>query len=388
MKSTNAEELLVKYAGGRCTNEERLLVEACFVKDFRNGYQEVSTNETEAAHLNVKSRLDEYVLANPKTKKVRLFRVMAAVAAAVVMLVMGVYFFNTYRPIVNRNSGMVSHNDVAPGKMEATLTLASGKKIRLSEAANGKLATESGVSVSKTSDGHMVYKPDGQIAGPTGRNVMSTEKGETYMLTLPDGSKVWLNAASSITYHVGLLESGKRRVQLTGEGYFEIAKDKKHPFVVQTGRQEVEVLGTHFNINTYPDEQSENTTLLEGAVKVKSQNEVLRLKPGQQTQIPYAAGNRVQVISNADVVGITAWKDGLFRFHKASLQEVMRQLSRWYDVEVKYDGKISNRVFTGEITRNVNLSQILELLRFLDLEFIISQQHHKTTITIAQQKTK
>ncbi|TKC07047.1 FecR family protein [Pedobacter frigoris] len=383
MKRTNAEELLIKYAEGRCTNEERLLVEAGFVTDFKKHYKEVSAEETEAAHLKIKSRLDEYVLSKPKARKVILWQAMVAVAA-VVMIMMGIYFFKAPRPIVNRHTEIVNKNDVAPGKMGATLTLANGKKIRLSEAANGQLAVESGVSISKTSEGQVVYKSTDQSSAPVSQNTMSTEKGETYMLTLPDGSKVWLNAASSITYNAGLVESGKRKVKLTGEGYFEVAKDKMHPFVVQTGNQEVEVLGTHFNINAYLDEQSVNTTLVEGAVRVTSQQEVFKLKPGQQTLVSYRPGQRVQVINNADIGGIIAWKNGLFKFHKASLRDVMRQLSRWYNVEVKYNGEISNRVFTGEITRNVNLSQILELLRFLDLEFIISQKNQKTTITVTQ----
>lgn len=383
MKKLNAQELLIKYAEGRCTPQEQLLVEASFVSDLNRNYQEVSAEETEAACINIKNRLNEYVLGNPTVRKVKLWPALIATAAAVLIAVSGAYFFMSENTAPNHATTILAKN-VAPGKMGATLTLANGKKIRLSEVANGKIATEAGISISKTAEGRVVYQAaEGNAAG-NGRNTMSTEKGETYMLTLPDGTKVWLNAASSLTYNTSLLESGKRTVQITGEGYFEVAEDKKHPFIVQTGNQQVEVLGTRFNINAYPDEPSVNTSLVEGAVKLTSQREVLRLRPGQQALVYNQPGKNTQLISNADIAGITAWKDGLFKFHKASLQDVMRQLSRWYNVEVKYQGQISNRVFSGEITRNVNLSQILELLRFLDLNFSLSQQNEQITITVTQ----
>jgi transmembrane sensor len=383
MIKPNAEELLIKYAEGRCTSEERLLVEAGFLTDFKKDYQEVSAEETEAAHLNIRNRLDEYVLANPKTRKVTLWPAILEIAA-VLAIVMGIYFFSAHRPTVNRNSEIVYKDDVAPGKMGATLTLANGKKIRLSKVANGKVAIESGILISKTSEGQVIYKVTDQSVPPLSKNTMTTGKGETYMLTLPDGSKVWLNAASSITYNAGLLEAGKRKVELTGEGYFEVARDKMHPFVVKTRNQEVEVLGTHFNINAYSDEKTINTTLVEGEVRVTSESQVRRLKPGQQALVPYQSRNGIQVIGNADIGSVVAWKEGLFKFHKANLQDVMRQLSRWYNMEVKYDGKLNNRVFTGEITRNVNLSQILELLRFLDLKFILTKHDQQITIIVTQ----
>ncbi len=192
------------------------------------------------------------------------------VAAAIVTMVLGVWFFMDKSETINHiQDRVVYQNVIGPGKHGATLTLANGKVIRLNEVADGELARQGEAVISKTADGQLIYKTKESKGGPSPVNSIATEKGETYRLRLPDGSVIWLNSASSLTYSAGLIQNGKRKVRLTGEGYFEIAKDKAHPFIVESGGQEVEVLGTHFNINAYTDEPAVKTTLLEGSVSVR-----------------------------------------------------------------------------------------------------------------------
>lgn len=249
-------------------------------------------------------------------------------------------------------------NDIAPGKKSATLTLANGKRILLSDANNGALAREAGVSISKTKDGELVYEIEGSVDQSNQMNTLSTAKGETYQIRLPDGSMVWLNAASSLVYSPSLNKNGVRKVELTGEGYFEIAKDKKHPFVVKTAKQEVTVLGTHFNINAYPDEQATLTTLLEGSVKVADNKDQKVLTPKQQSA---TKGNGF-LVKTVEAEEVIAWKNGLFLFNDESLEVIMREISRWYDMEVIYRNANKNKLFFGGISKYENLSQVLKKL--------------------------
>lgn len=305
-----------------------------------------------------------------KFKTVKLWPRIVAVAAAVALVFFGVYFFN-YRNDQHTDSNVLTTQDVAPGTVGATLTLANGKKIKLSDAVNGEIAKEAGISVTKTTDGQLVYEIKKITGNPTAINTLSTAKGETYILTLPDKSKVWLNAASSLTYSATLLERGVRRVKLEGEGYFEVAKDKAHPFVVESAGQKVEVLGTHFNINSYADEGATVTTLIEGSVRVmpSARNTAARdiiLKPNQQSSL----SNNQLIVGEANANAV-AWINGKFRFYETPLQDIMKELARWYDVEVVYQDGIPDRKFTGGINRNVNASEALSLFQFSGIQFRI-----------------
>lgn len=248
-------------------------------------------------------------------------------------------------------------NDIGPGQEGATLTLANRKKIRLTDAATGKLAEEAGISISKTANGQVVYNVIAPVDGGAAvMNTISTARGETYRITLPDKSNVWLNAASSLTYSTRLQENGERRVILSGEAYFEVFKDKAHPFVVQTDQQEVKVLGTHFNVNAYPDEPSTRTTLLEGAVQIN--NKVI-LKPGEQSIL---TGKRLRV-EGADVSEAIAWKSGLFKFNDdENITSIMRRVGRWYNVDVEFVGDMKAVNFTGKISRQKNISVLLQTM--------------------------
>lgn len=280
-------------------------------------------------------------------------------AAAAVLLIGGLFFF------INRNnSGAVKpdvavvEQDIAPGRQSATLTLADGKKIVLSDAANGKLIEEAGVSITKAADGQLVYelKDKGQAA-QNKINTLSTAKGETYRLRLPDGSLVWLNAASSLTYAFSLNERGERRVKLSGEAYFEIAKDKAHPFVVSTDRQEVQVLGTHFNVNSYSDEPVTATTLLEGSVKVISGKNTEVLKPGEQAM---NSGNAI-LVNKVEVDNMVDWKSGEFYLNHVNFKLGMRKIARWYDVEVIYNASVPDDMeIGGWVSRTEKLSSVLK----------------------------
>ncbi|HMI05048.1 MAG TPA: FecR domain-containing protein [Pedobacter sp.] len=290
-----------------------------------------------------------------------------AAAAAAVLIIAGACLFSynsktNIKPVIDSRVSKKPSNDVAPGVQTATLTLANGVKIALSEAANGKIAEQNGVSISKTADGKLIYsfaKFNKKINALSNVfNTLSTVKGQQYQVILPDGSKVWLNAASSITYPANFANLKNRMVQLSGEAYFEVAKDKSHPFIVKTDRQQVEVLGTHFNVNSYGDEGATRTTLLEGSVKILSDKGQKVLLPGQQSQL---AKNTLKV-SSADVNETVAWKNGDFIFNNEAFGSILRQLSRWYNVEIIDNGSHSELHLSGTISRSKNMSTVLKAL--------------------------
>ncbi|MDR2272970.1 MAG: DUF4974 domain-containing protein [Sphingobacterium sp.] len=295
----------------------------------------------------------------PKVRQITFkswLRVVAAAAIVVLSIGAGLLYFK-----LNTGQRQLAHNnDISPGKLGATLTLANGKKIKLGDAANGEITADAGISVRKTADGQLLYLIKGSTGNEHQINTLSTTNGETYGLILSDKSKVWLNAGSSLTYSTDLNVDGKRRVKLEGEGYFEIAKDSAHPFVVESKDQEVEVLGTHFNINAYGDGPAIATTLLEGSVKVSTDTHISKIiKPGEQALNTKHAIN----IATVDVERITAWKDGGFALSGENLRTAMKEIARWYDVEVLYDSSVPNELETGGwISRNNKLSEVLKLI--------------------------
>ncbi|WP_256004848.1 FecR family protein [Pedobacter deserti] len=274
-------------------------------------------------------------------------RIAIAAAIATIIVSFGIWLSN--------KSDQISYaNDIAPGKQGATLTLANGKKISLKNMGNGELAREAGVMISKSANGQLVYTLTDADTETNQFNTLSTAPGETYQVRLPDGSVVWLNAASSLTYATKLTKEGKRKVKLEGEGYFEVAKDQENPFIVESGSHQVEVLGTHFNINSYADEGSIKTTLLEGSVRV---NGKVILKPNQQSVA--TSGSPIQV-SPVDVNATVDWKNGDFIFKRESLAHIMREVARWYNVEVSYDPDVDvNQTFSGLVSRSKNISEVL-----------------------------
>lgn len=272
-----------------------------------------------------------------------------------------------------KNIPEVAKADVLPGGNKAILTLSTGKQISLTDAENGTIAKEGKEIIKKSSDGTLRY--EGQASSghnqQTTYNTVTTPPGGQWRLILPDSTRVMLDAASSIKYPV-FFNGKERRVEITGQAYFEVAHNEKMPFRVVADREVVEDIGTEFNINAYPDEPSLKTTLISGSVEITKGDKFVLLKPGQQANIKYDdPDQRIAVTDNANIEEATAWKNGLFHFGNSSLQEVMRQISRWYDVDVVYEGNIPHTVINGEAYRNLKASQVFEVLNDLKINFRI-----------------
>lgn len=296
-----------------------------------------------------------------------------AAASIILMLGIGVYLLTTKTKKTSPPVAVVQAADIAPGKNGAVLTLADGTLVVLDSLGNGVVATQNGAQV-KLQGGTLAYEANGPATGEVAYNTMSTPKGRQFQVTLPDGTKVWLNAASSISYPTAFTRN-ERQVILTGEAYFEVAHNSNMPFKINVnGKAEVEVLGTHFNVNAYDNETTINTTLLEGSVRVELNADMpaITLKPGQQAQVGEVGKQSIaKVINDADIDKVMSWKNGLFNFEGASLAEIMRQLERWYDIEVAYEKGIPDVEFEGKMTRDVPLKDLLKMLERSAIHFRI-----------------
>ncbi len=306
------------------------------------------------------------------------YRVAAAAIILLLLSVGGYFIFNraAQKQIAQTEKRQQPYkNDIAPGGNKAILTLANGTQIILDSAANGALTQQGNTKIIKLDSGRLAYNALNEKPGEVLYNTISTPRGGQYQIVLADGSKVWLNAASSLRFPASF--TGKeRKVELAGEGYFEVAKNAAMPFRVSVnpgspaGRDmQVEVLGTHFNVNAYDDEGVIKTTLLEGSVKVSKGNDVGFIKPGQQARL-YNSGH-IKIIADVDAEDAISWKNGYFSFDKDDLPTVMRQIARWYDVEISYEGNIPKREFGGKIDRNSNASQVLKILEESKVHFRI-----------------
>ncbi|SMD02137.1 FecR domain-containing protein [Pedobacter africanus] len=290
-------------------------------------------------------------------------------AAAVILITLSVGGWLYFSGGPDRGSDKARYaNDVPPGGNDAILTLADGSEISLTDAGRGKLLETAGVSIVKLADGQLVYTANAEpenTATPT-YNTITTPRGGQYQVNLPDGSKVWLNAASSIKFPTSFAQQKERRIELSGEAYFEVAKNKKQPFKVLTSsaekdrNQEIEVLGTHFNVNAYNDEPETKSTLLEGSVRVSVpvSGAVVQLVPGQQSVMK----NGLLQTVNVDTEEAVAWKNGNFIFAGEGIESIMRKISRWYNVEVVYQGKIQPNNYIGTVSRFSDVSEVLGIL--------------------------
>ncbi len=305
---------------------------------------------------------------NPVTWRIKRMNWPRIVVAASITVIfsMGIYYYSSVQFSLGKRGNLIL-NDVPPGKNSATLTLSNGRKILLSGAVKGHIADESGVSISRTADEEIIYTvKDAGGHGVPDMNTLSTANGQQYQVRLPDSTRVWLNAASSLKYPVSFASLKERKVELSGEGYFEVSKDKAHPFIVKTAKQEVKVLGTHFNINSYADENEVKTTLLEGSVQVmpfsaaafKTQAPII-LKPGERSGL---TATDIQV-SLADIETELAWKNGDFIFNNEDLESIMRKVGKWYNVQFMYNKKtFQNLRIWGKVSRSKNISSVLEAL--------------------------
>jgi transmembrane sensor len=265
---------------------------------------------------------------------------------------------------------LAKQQDILPGHNQATLTLANGQKIILTKGLMGKLAQQGQTAIQANGTKGITYIAANTVLNtPITYNTLTTAKGEEspYPLILADGTKVWLNAESSIIFPTAF-EGKERLVKVNGEAYFEVAHNSKQPFRVTVKNQTIEDIGTQFNVNAYDDEPMMKTTLVEGSISINSKT---ILKPGQEANIDKQAG--IQVV-NANVAVATAWRNGLFSFKKASVKTVMRQIARWYDVEIKYEGELPTKTLTGNIYRSVNVSEALQILQYADVKFRIQNK--------------
>lgn len=373
------EELLDKYRQGTCSPEEIATVKYLYNLSSASA-EEFSADQD---YEQVGNEIWERLPAAGKVKRLNLYKTISAVAAAI-LLIGASYLWYSNR--TEQHTKLVQHSDVGPGKNAATLTLADGRKILLTSDVKGELATESGAKITKTADGRLIYEIKSQESGdPNAVNKLSTSKGESYQLRLPDGTMVWLNAASSISYPVSFSNSVLREVELAGEAYFEVSKDKKRPFVVKTIHQQIRVLGTHFNVNAYTDEPELKTTLLEGSIKLNLDEEGREgqgriLKPGEQAIL---AGAKLNV-AKVDVEQVVDWKNGDFIFQSEPLISLMRRVSRWYNVKIVYaQGVDKEGTFTGKVSRNKNISVLLRALQSAGLKFEVIG----STIIVKNQST-
>ncbi len=282
-----------------------------------------------------------------------------AAAAAFILLGTSAYFLFISKAARKNDIVEISNttpNDIAaPKGTKAMITLSDGRTVLLDSVANGTLAIQGKVNVIKTVDGQINY--NGSAVAIEYNTLFNPRGSKVQPLTLSDGTKVWLNSESSIRFPIAFM-GNERRVEITGEAYFEVTKDGTKKFIVTGNNVTTEVLGTYFNVNTYTDESSIKVTLLEGSVKVIKGSSLRLLQPGQQAQVT----NEVKVVNGVDLEEVMAWKNGRFQFEGAGIEEVMRQIARWYDVEVVYEGKPKEQHFRGGISRDVEVSKLLKML--------------------------
>lgn len=358
--------LLQKIITGTANDEEVALYLKWYI-DFENDHHDLKPDfETTQFKHKLFESIHNRVFQFKKPFTITKLWIRIAMAAAILMVFsIGLLMYS----IRNHNGEQVifkSSNikkDILPGGNKAYLTLADGSKISLNDAPNGQLATQANIKISKSADGQIVYEIGNHNANASiiSYNTIETPNGGQYQINLPDGTKVWLNANSSLRYPT-VFVGNKRTVNLSGEAYFEVAKNAKMPFFVQSKYQGVEVLGTHFNINAYDDEPMVKTTLLEGSVKVAANhsNQYQLLKPNQQAQLD--PKNNAISVADVNTEEAIAWKNGNFLFADEDLKSIMRKVGRWYDVEVDYQTKIDGSTFSGIVSRSKKVSQVIKII--------------------------
>jgi transmembrane sensor len=367
-------QILERYRLGKASADE-----ISFLEKYYNSFEEkeeviLNPDEYLAIKTLIKDRVDHQIEQFSRNNNVKMlwpswFK-YAAAAAVLVLISTAILIFSNYKD--NSPYALFAANDIDPGGHRAILTLSNGKKIILDAAKTGEIASQSGIKVTKTKDGQLVYTVvnNGNDQNLSETNTITTPNGGNYQVILPDGTKVILNAASSVTFPTSF--SGlERLVTMEGEAYFEVTKNAEMPFKVKSGRQVVEVLGTHFDINAYDNEPVIKTTLLEGSVKVNYNNASTLIKPGQQAIIAFNDAKNIDV-HDADLEKEMAWKNGAFSFENDDLHSVMRQIARWYDAEVIYEGDFPDDKFFGGIPKSSKLSGVAKILELNNIHLKIN----------------
>lgn len=363
LDSIQALALLQRYREGSASPAEIRWVEDWFARLLLTGTDDLTAEEKQGikARMAVQLMAEIHVTVKAPVYKLRRFFQVAVAACLAALILVGGYFmfFN------NKETGtppIVKTTDIeAPKSDKAVIRFNNGKLIAVDTLTS---YSDGNVTVTRMADGRLVYAG---LGTEIKFNTLSNPRGSKVIdMTLADGSRVWLNAGSSITYPVSFVSS-ERKVNMTGEAYFEVAKDASKKFIVIASGLTTEVIGTHFNINTYTDEAVKKVTLLEGSIMVNG----TMIKPGQQAQV----GHELKVSGNIDLDAVMAWRNGYFHFSGMGIQEVMRQLERWYDITVSFEGKIPERKFAGQIDRNANLSEVIRILRESNVHFTVKDRH-------------
>ncbi len=384
----DAAALISRFNAGTATDAEKELIRQWLLF---GDFPDLRLNENELASdlRDIDKRLPlRYGPAAQPTQLHKLWKVVAVAASIVLLSTIAFYF---YQP---DEKPTTYANDVAPGTNTATLTLADGRILNLSDAATGELAQQEGVKITKSADGQLRYVFSTSPKASSLYNTLNTPNGGQHEVSLPDGTKAWLNAASSIRFPVSFVGKASRLVEVTGEVYFEVAKawgvesgaesvkgkamgvERKIPFIVKTATQQIEVLGTHFNVNAYGDGGKIKTTLAEGSVRVSSALGNLKLNPGQQAIL---TTDKLSVIP-IDTNEVMAWRNGDFMFNEERLEDILNDVARWYNIEVVYEEDAAKNVlFWGMISRSVNISQLLHMLESTD-EVRFSVKGRKITV--------
>ncbi|WP_293916018.1 MULTISPECIES: FecR family protein [unclassified Sphingobacterium] len=365
MNIEQVKEILIRYNRGQASPQEKVMLESWYAHESFRQMQNPQEEDYERIRDELFATLSAYPVNTIKVKSFRRVFWLRRIAATVAIVGLGIGFY-LMKPVYRQAAKeTVTHEYITSGKIGGTLYLSNGQKVKLTESSKEEKIEEEGIIITKSAEGQLIY--GNEIGSNTDKyvfNTLKTDRGQTYKLLLPDGSKVWLNAASSLTYTTGLQQDGERKVILEGEAYFEVHKDKIHPFVVQTKDQRVRVLGTHFNIEAYADQSGTRTTLQEGSVHVietlSGFSKSVILKPGQQALLSKGA---LQV-KDVDAQMVAAWTKGDFIFREEHLPEVMAKLSRWYNVDVEYRKGVPLQTrFNAMLSRSNNLEEILDIIQ-------------------------
>lgn len=369
MNRDQAKELVERYNEGLVNEEERHLIENWYLNESRK-------HEWTDAQFNFLHLKDEILNGTlqksglglqPLSRHLNIWSRIAAAAVVLVVFGLGLYLYNTRDQ--RKEAQHTLAENIAPGGNKAILTLATGEQVVLNDASEGEISRQSGISVRKANDGELIYTMVDEVEkiAENTNNTISTPKGGQYTIILSDGTKVMLNSASSLTFPTSFKQKD-RSVELNGEAYFEVAHHHDKRFKVISGKQTVEVLGTHFNVNAYTDEVNIKTTLLEGAVKVSTDKSSASIMPGEQAILSRNDGNMITK-HRVNTAKETAWINGIFSFEGDDLKSVMRQVSRWYDVDVVYVGALNEEKYYGEISRTSKLSEVFKILELNNVNF-------------------
>jgi transmembrane sensor len=372
MNEAEIKELLMRYREGNCTEQEKESVELWFdITSKQSDWQWMSAAQKESTRTSILKGIKE-VTQQPEQEKFRIWPYISVAASVLILLFASWYFyFSSQKGHLQKPFHQIA---VAPGSKQAMLTLSDGSSVIVGDAASGVVASDGSSRVLKNSNGALEYQSENNHSKHTGRNTLAVPRGGTFQITMSDGTKAWINSATTITYPAGNTDS-ERLVELTGEAYFEVAKDKKRPFKVISNGTEVLVTGTHFNVSAYEDDQQVTTTLAEGSVVVSNQGHQRTLIPRQQS-VSSASGDIT--LGEVDVESALAWKEGYFVFEDQDLKSVMKMVSRWYDVEIEYQGAIPEYRFGGTFSKSKDLDGLLSYLQ--QLSNIQFKQHGKKII--------